>query len=184
MNLIFSILSSLFILACNPGKKMDSIKKENAAVINNDTKMTGIEIQNQPLPQAFFTVSSPGTIMVDENGNAVGQWFVNHFIYLQVKGNSKPEVTSLTYNGVPYSVQINKEMTDKISVGNNFNNNEAITLSATPGYSIWKISGLVKDEKRQLKSAADKIILKGSNGKQNFAYTMNGETQIQTEMMY
>jgi len=135
--------------------------------------------------QAFFTVSSPGTQFVDDNGNKVPiEPIVDRFIYIECKCNGKPKIDSVWYNGVLFTASVADQEEKAANIGIKKDNGKPVLVKAKKGNHIWRI-GLVQAGGKTLRhESVKKILIKGKLDKARFSYTIVSETELSTPDSY
>lgn len=137
---------------------------------------------------AYFTVSMPGTVMVDEQGNQVRPApTVQRFIYLECIGTKRPVIQAITYNNIPFTPAMPESFPgSSILAGKRNEDEKEIMLKPRKGNRIWKIEILPPSDKPQSPEACRNIILKlkqGNNGTCSYRI-ISGELQLYAAPMY
>lgn len=135
---------------------------------------------------AWFTVSIPGTQMVDENGNRVPPVLqVSRFIYLDWKGNNKPVIETVYYNNVAFTAIPEKANGNTVSVGKDLDNEKNIVIKAKKGYTLWKLALQPVVDKPQDPAGCKNIVIKLKLAGKVCTYKIPaGETQLYSPPSY
>jgi hypothetical protein len=90
--------------------------------------------------KAFYTISQPGNIRVDETGRQVNPGISKErFIYITTSCNVKPKITLLKYGKITVAAEIEKVTGSSIVLAKN-SDGEDIYFKAAKGATIWKIN--------------------------------------------
>jgi hypothetical protein len=128
---------------------------------------------------AFFTVSAPGTQLVDDNGNKVNPvLIIDRFIYLECKFNGKPKIDSILYNGVLFTASVADKEEKTATIGIKKDNGKPVMLKAKKGNHIWRIDLIQPPGKTLQPESVKKILIKGKLDKQKFSYTIYKEVEM------
>lgn len=135
---------------------------------------------------AWFTVSIPGTQMVDENGNRVPPVLqVSRFIYLEWKGMNKPVIETVYYNNIAFTATVEKAGNNIISVGKDLNTEKDIVIKVKKGYTCWKLVLQPVVDKPQDPAACKNIVIKLKLAGKVCTYKIPaGETQLYSPPSY
>ncbi len=135
---------------------------------------------------AWFTVSIPGTQMVDENGNRVPPVpQVNRFIYLDWKGMNKPVIETVYYNNIAFTATVEKAESNTVSVGKDLDSEKNIVIKAKKGYTFWKLELQPVVDKPQDPASCKNIVIKLKLAGKVCTYKIAaGETQLYSPPRY
>lgn len=172
------LLTFFSLSSCCQQKKISKGEKNTQPTIESTSKTALIA-------QAFFTVTSPGAQMVDENGNAVNNFIVSRAVFIEYKGDEIPtEITAVTPEGLIYKGAASKVNQEGEVVGKLQNNNVEITLRPKTNHNLWKIElqplGFIK----QSTEALNYLDIKAIFGTKIFKTRIVGETQLQGQLLY
>jgi len=129
---------------------------------------------------AWFTVSIPGTQMVDDNGNRIPPVpQVSRFIYLDWKGMNKPAIETVYYNNIAFTATVEKADNNTVTVGKAFDNEKEIVIKAKKGYTFWKLELQPVIDKPQDPAGCKNIVIKLKLAGKVCSYKIPaGETQL------
>lgn len=135
---------------------------------------------------AYFTVSMPGTQMVDEKGNRVPPVpQVERVIYIEGRGLNKPVVESVSYNNEKFTPVLSKVEDSYVSPGKRYEDEKEITLKAKPGNTLWRLELQPLSGKPQPASAYSNILIKLKTAGKICSYKVpGGESQLFTLPRY
>lgn len=156
--ILLSILLNLS-MACSIAQKSCSIKKA----------------------YAFYTVSVPGMIRKDDNGNDVRPTpSVERIIYLECSGTKAPVFEAILYNNIILKATVTKTetATATITVGRKPNAEKDYILTAGKGNTIWKVLLQPTDERTRVAEGCKNIIIKSRTGSKVCRYNINKETEL------
>lgn len=186
------LLISCSVFSCASQKaavQPSEIKTDSTIVIDyskdpiaDDIK--GVPETKQTTNKAFFTVTAAGTQMINVDGQAVTNFTINRFLYLEFPDEAQPKITSLYYGSRKYNAQLEKISTNVITVGKMFLNGNSVSLRPIKGYSFWKITASPSDGKEDSKTALKNIRVKGTIQNKPFTIQIPLETELQGEMRY
>ena len=113
---------------------------------------------------AFYTMSLPGMIMKDDNGNDVPPVInIERFIYIECVGTNMPVIQSVLYNNSEYKPAITRVTEKTVSVGRMQASGEGMgvyKLTARKGYTLWKIDLQPANDNTNVKQDCKNIIIK------------------------
>lgn len=135
---------------------------------------------------AYYTVSMPGTQMVDDNGNPVPpRPDVGRFIYLEGDTSAgMPEIDSVLYDNSPLKANISPVEGNSAVVGNKFLNNNELTITAKKGHSLWRIDLFPPADTDSLNLDCKNILLKLKFNGKACEYKITQESQLMTLPRY
>lgn len=85
---------------------------------------------------AYFRISLPGNIPVDDQGNPEQRTDTVHQVYLETRSQA-PDIAYITLNGLQYdAIAVSME---EVQVGKRAVDNEMIFLRARPGFALWQL---------------------------------------------
>lgn len=174
------VLSLMFIslLSCCQQKKI-SVAEKNTELPTKGSSETTL------IAQAFFSVTSPGAQMVDENGNAVDNFIITREVFIEYEGNEIPtEITAVTPQGLIYKGIATKVNAEGVIVGKLQNNNEEISLKPKSNHNLWKFELEPVGFTKQSTEALKYLNVKALFGTKNFTKRIIGETQLQGQILY
>lgn len=126
---------------------------------------------------AFYIITLPGTMQVDENGNPVPPKInKERFIYFTTTCKTKPIINTVLYGKTV--VRADEQPTAENSFTATKTDKKSIRLKAFKGNYLWKINVVEKDGK----AIPDKkmtITVSGKMGTKPFLIMMKEETQLQ-----
>lgn len=117
---------------------------------------------------AYYKVSIPGNIPVDERGVPLERDDTVRVIYLECSGAAKPEVTTVEYPGRLYTASVFEEG-QTVTVGD-------FTLKPAKGNRLWRVELTPSEEKKVPRTT--KIIIKGARNGRAFSQAVAGETRL------
>ena len=128
---------------------------------------------------AFYTVSVPGMIMKDDNGNDVRPApSVERIIYIECSGTKTPVFEAISYNNIMLKTIVTKTETASITVGKRPNTEKDYTLKAGKGNTIWKIVVQQADGNTAVAEGCKNIIIKSRSGTKVCRFNINKETEL------
>ena len=128
---------------------------------------------------AFYTISVPGMIMKDDNGNDVRPTpSVERIIYMECSGTKAPVIEALLYNNTILKTTVTKTETGTITVGRKPNTEKDYTLTAGKGNTIWNIVVQQADGNTAVGEGCKNIIIKSRSGNKVCRYNINKETEL------
>lgn len=134
---------------------------------------------------AYFTVTMPGTQMVDEKGNPVPPVpYTDRFIFLECTGTKKPVIQAVRYTSMNLAVAAIKPEANKIIVGKKYQNEKEIILTAKKGNTLWRLDIQPTDDKMPDANASSNIIIQISSGGRTCSYKIGSEIQLYTTPSY
>ena len=127
---------------------------------------------------AYYSVSMPGTQMVDENGNPITpKPTITRFIYVEYSGAKMPDIKTVRYNGAEISFSVVNVTAKTVSVGDkNLNPNNSIT--AKKGNKFLKIEMHPEEGKVMPDTDCKSIIIKSKQGGKVFKFYVMREKEI------
>ena len=134
---------------------------------------------------AFIEISNPGTIMMDDNGNPVKPNMIIHrFIYIENKGNTKPDIESVQYKNEILTVLVLPVNSSPEEAGKKKMNGEKILLNPAKGNTLWKLELQPLDPKKKINSASsvNKIIINEIKDRKHLKFIMDRDTELQGPM--
>ena len=127
-------------------------------------KSTGIQ-----KTYAYFRVSTPGNIPVDEHGNALERDDTVRVIYMECSGAAMPVIDYVQYPGKLYTASVFKEEQVPVTVGR-------FTIRPAKANTLWRVELTPSDEKKPPRTS--KIIMKGKRNGRTFSQVIVRETQL------
>jgi len=107
------------------------------AVFSSAFAQTGCAIKKA---HAWYTVSMPGTMMTDENGNPIQPTpHITRFIYVEYSGTKLPEIKSVLYNKTSLDFTVEKVKEKTVFIGDK-NLNPGKMLTVRKGNTFLKIN--------------------------------------------
>ncbi|MBS1512000.1 MAG: hypothetical protein JST86_14220 [Bacteroidetes bacterium] len=135
--------------------------------------------------RAFYTITLPGTQMVDDNGNKVNPPpGITRFILIECKYSSKPKIDSVWINNTAYPAALADEEEKGTNVGINAATGKTVFFSPRKGNHAWKVFINADQSPSPQHNAVKRILLKGSLGKTAFAVTITNEIQLTVPDVY
>ena len=135
---------------------------------------------------AYFTVSIPGTQMVDEKGNPVPPIpQVERYIYLETRGMSKPVIESVSYSNNIFTAVLSKVEGNAVSAGKKTEDAKEVIIKARNGNALWKLELQPVTDKPQDPSACRNIMIKLKTAGRICSYKVpGGESQLSAPPRY
>lgn len=134
---------------------------------------------------AFYTVSMPGMIMRDDNGNEVAPIpSVQRFIYIECSGTKMPVIETVLYDNISLKTAITSAIGSTVTVGKNFQHGEDYKLTAARGNQFWKIDLYPVDDKQLVKRQNNNIIIKSKEKSKLCKFYIYKETELMTLPRY
>jgi hypothetical protein len=125
---------------------------------------------------AFFTVIQPGTMPIDENGNARKLPLnITRTIYLTTTCADKPVIKEIKYGNALAKTTIARIDVNDIFLGQDLDGNK-INMQTIKGNSLWKVDAVV-DNVEPLSTM--KIYIKGLIQKKSFVIIVKKEVEIE-----
>lgn len=89
---------------------------------------------------AFYTVSTPGVQMTDDNGNPIPpKATIQRFIYIEWCGVKQPDIEKVLYNNMALEATMTAVEGNTVIPGENTANNSDFKITAKKCNSLWKI---------------------------------------------
>ncbi len=130
---------------------------------------------------ALFTVSLPGMIPEDGNGNKLRPLpVIERFIYIETNYKNKPRIDSVLYNSFYFASTVDPVYQNKITAGVNTATGMPVVITARKGNRLWKISLQQPAESFLAHEDLKKILLKATLGKVKIKQVITAEIQINT----
>lgn len=134
---------------------------------------------------AYYTSTLPGTQMVDDNGNPVPpKPNITRFIYVESDERKVPEIDSVLYDNISLPASINRVEGNSTVVGNRFQDNEELTITAKKGYALWKIDLMSSPSGKPVPVDCKNILLRIKIDGKTCVFKINEESQLFTLPMY
>jgi hypothetical protein len=125
---------------------------------------------------AIFTVIQPGTMPIDENGNARKLPLnITRTIYLTTTCADKPVIKEIKYGDVLAKTTIARIDANDIFLGQDLDGNK-INMQIIKGNSLWKVDVVVDNVEP---STSMKIYVKGLLQKKSFVVIVKKEVEIE-----
>lgn len=153
-----------------------------SAVWLSGTAQTNCKIKKA---KAFYSVSSPGTQMTDDNGNPIPvKPNITRFIFVEWTGSGAPQIETVFYNKQSMSVTVSVEEGNKAVLGSNYTNNPEFNITAKKCNSLWKLGLYPIDSNSEPELNCSDIVIniKGARGLCSFKIT--NETRLMTLPRY
>ncbi|MGB8190363.1 MAG: hypothetical protein WCF67_00530 [Chitinophagaceae bacterium] len=144
----------------------------SAACLLSACAQTKTGIQNT---YAYFSISFPGNIPVDENGNPLKGPDTMRVIYIETSGKAKPVIKSVQYGNVEFSAAVFAEEKYPVAIGKAQTSNQNIMLSPRKGNTLWRVE---LASLRALPSKSKSIIVKGTLNGRAFTRTILKEQEL------
>jgi hypothetical protein len=130
---------------------------------------------------AFFTISLPGMIPEDGNGNKLQPLpVIERFIYIEINYKSKPRIDSVLYNSFYFKCSADAVQQNKITVGVNTATGMPVVITAKKGNRLWKLSLQQPAGSFLAHEDLKKILLKVLLGKIKIKQVLTAEIQLNT----
>lgn len=124
---------------------------------------------------AYFRVSTPGNIPVDEQGNPLKRDDTVRVIYIESSGTAKPEIQSVQYPGKLYTASVFAEEKFPITVKKKDDQSLAIQPSVKTN-KIWRVELTPAGPGKGPRT--NKIVLKGVRGGKAFSQVIASEAEL------
>lgn len=134
---------------------------------------------------AFYTVTTAGVAMADENGNTINPVpVISRFIYVEWTGAKAPEVETVLYDKKTYQASVTAVDGNSVIPGNGHANNEPHRVKGNKCNSLWKIEiHPAADNKSDRQNATNIVIRLKGNGK-TCEIKLTKETELMTLPRY
>lgn len=110
---------------------------------------------------AFYTVTTPGMAMMDENGNTISPPpTISRFIYLEWTGGEDPKVENVFYDEKQYTADISAIEGNSVIPGDGGENNEQYTVTINKCNRLWKIDIVPSPDPKTDKIESEKIVIR------------------------
>ncbi len=160
-------------------------QKKIAMAEKNTESTTDLSSESALIARAFFTVTSPGAQMVDENGNAVSNFIITREVFIEYKGEDVPtEITAVTPQGLIYKGTASKVEKEGVLVGKLQSNDKELSLRPKQNNNLWKIELQPVGFTKQSTEALKYLDIKALFGTKAFKTRIVGETQLQGQLLY
>lgn len=134
---------------------------------------------------AFYTVSTPGKVMIDMDGHKTNPPAVyGHFIYIETNYKNKPRIDSVFYNNVLFTGTIDSIKEKKHQVGINAATGKPIILTPKKGNYLWMMSLQQVNGSPLTPEQIKKISFKCKLGTTNIKQIITKEIQLTVPDMY
>ena len=134
---------------------------------------------------AFYTVSVPGMQMVDENGNPIPpKADITRFIYIECLGTTKPQIKTVLYNNKDLFATVTAAVEKTVIPGGDLGNNKDFKITATKGYSVWKIELQPHGDNQMPGQDCKNIIIQLKVKGKTCSFKLAKETELTTLQRY
>ena len=128
---------------------------------------------------AFFTVSLPGMIPEDGNGNKIRPLpLIERFIYIESNYKSKPRIDSVLYNSLYFISSVDSVHQNKITAGVNAATGIPVVITAKKGNRLWKVNLQQRAGSFLAHEDLKKILFTATLGKVSIKQVINVETEL------
>jgi hypothetical protein len=129
--------------------------------------------------RAFLKVSSPGTVMADENGNQVRRMIIQRCIYIETPINATLAITRITAGKKLFTGVAERIYGTRVEVGRMFGNNRKVILNAAKDNKLWKIEvNPVAEQDQSYEKTLRNIQVSGKLNGKKFTTTILKEIQL------
>lgn len=134
---------------------------------------------------AFYTVSTPGMAMADENGNIINPIpVIDRFIYVEWAGAKAPVIETVSYDEKVYRASVTSIDTNYVIPGDGSMNNEQYRIKAKKCNSLWRIQILPSVDSKTDKQDCKNIVVHFAGTGKNCELRFRKETQLMTLPRY
>jgi len=89
---------------------------------------------------SFYKSNTPGTIPVGVDGRVIGKIHdTTYVIYFETKKNEEPKLLGASFKGNFYKLNLNKEVSNSVEVGNRLPDNKVVIVKAGNSRQLWKV---------------------------------------------
>ncbi|MEO7265621.1 MAG: hypothetical protein ABIW38_11940 [Ferruginibacter sp.] len=142
-----------------------------------------LRLATVPHSYAFFTVSVPGALQADENGNPINNFITSRFIYIETTGRQPLNIYSITSQGNKYKFTIEEESANPVIVGNNYTTNLPMKIKVAKTNCLWKVSYSPVSGK-DIAASLKNIIVSGKADGKSFKLVLPKDIQLAGAMLY
>jgi hypothetical protein len=128
---------------------------------------------------AFFQVSFPGNIPVDDNGNPMKGADTLRFVYIETSGRQAPTISSAQYNNTTYSASVFPAEKVPVTAGTKKGSDQKIIIKPAAGNSLWRIELTPAGRTKSLQKS---MIIKGAVNGKPFTTTIKKEVELEPEI--
>lgn len=134
---------------------------------------------------AFYSVSTPGMQMSDDNGNPIPpKATVTRFIYFEWSGAKNPEIESVLYDNKALQINLTAVEGDTAILGADFSNNPDFKVVSKKCNSLWKIDLQPSGDNPVPERNSKKIIIKTKGSTNACVFKITKETLLNTLPRY
>ena len=135
---------------------------------------------------SFYKINTPGTIPVDDNGNAIGKIHDTTFvIYFETKKDEQPKLLGASFNGNFYKLNLFQQSSTRIEVGNRLPDNKPVVIKTGSNRQLWKteIGAIINANTGQTKNKTLLAILVEYEGRKASRF-IKKHTELVPELHY
>lgn len=136
-----------------------------------------------PNAHAFFNVTVPGALQMDENGNPVNRIFINRFIYIETIGKQPFIIYSISSGNKKYKFTIEEEKLIPVIAGNDYTTNLPVKIKAAKNNKLWKVS-LTPESDKDTANPIKNIVIRGKVCGKVFKLVVPKDEQLAGPLMY
>lgn len=134
---------------------------------------------------AFYTVSTPGMQMTDENGNPIApKAEIARFIYLEYCGKDRPELDTVLYNDVAVNATLSPVSGKSVIPGDNPENNAPFKITAKNANRLWRIDLHPAAGKEMPVPVCNNIVIKSRAKNKTCSFKLVNEKQLASMPRY
>lgn len=134
---------------------------------------------------AFYTVSTPGMQMTDENGNPIPpKADIARFIYIEYCGKDRPELESVLYDQIALNATLSPVNGKSVIPGENPKNNVPFKITAKNANRLWRIDLHPVAGKEMPETGCKNIVIKNRVKNKTCSVQLVNETQLASMPRY
>lgn len=134
---------------------------------------------------AFYTMSTPGMIMQDDNGKHIDPIIsIDRFIYVECPGTKAPDIRTVLYNNMAYTATVRKANDIPVQVGKNSETSKEIVLRPAKSSSLWKLELQLNTRDKKIPGEVKHIVIQGKYNKRLYTFDLYKETRLWTPERY
>ena len=106
-----------------------------------------------------------------------------YFLYMEIKGLQKPEITSISYRNKNFSPAVYEETGREVTPGLHHATGKAVLIRKKAGNSLWRIELHPPGTTPASGSPSDKMIIKGKANKKAFTLSVKEVTLLESDIV-
>jgi hypothetical protein len=122
--------------------------------------------------KAFAKEMAYGKEMKDLEGNTIDRRDTVYFIFLEVNGKSRPEVSTVLYNGKIFTASVHPVKEKEVVAGINKATDKKIVITKKASNSLWRAELSPTDTPKKSDSTSKKMTIKGRVNNRPFILTI------------